>query len=190
MGGESEQFSGLPPFLVMDLSMYGFQGLHETFNLHPTFVHFPLALLPITLLFYAVGIVWRKPAFLTAGRVCAYLSTLSVVTVVITGLIAQNSIPHNDRIHHMMDTHRITGLIVLGLVVALSVWSFWVRDQQPRWPWAFLLVTAIACYFALQNGDIGSRMVYVEGAAVKPAVSVITREGEHHHHGEEEHQGS
>lgn len=171
----------------MDLSLYGFDGLTKTYNIHPAFVHFPIALLPVTLLFYALGFVWRKQGFLTAGRGCLYLSTVSVITSVITGLIAQNTVPHNDRIHHMMDTHRITGLIILGLTVVLNVWSFVQSEQRPKAPWAFLLGTAVACYFALQNGDLGSRMVYLEGAGVKPAVSVIGAEGHEHGHSSDEH---
>ena len=48
----------------MDLSLYGFEGLSQTFNIHPAFVHFPIALLPVTLVFYAAGILLRRPAFL------------------------------------------------------------------------------------------------------------------------------
>jgi hypothetical protein len=32
----------------MDLSLYGFEGLSRTFNIHPAFVHFPIALVPVT----------------------------------------------------------------------------------------------------------------------------------------------
>ncbi|HWH71954.1 MAG TPA: DUF2231 domain-containing protein [Candidatus Sulfotelmatobacter sp.] len=178
----------------MDPSLYGFDGLTKAFNVHPAFVHFPIALLPVTLLFYACGLRLRNPTWLLGGRICLYLSTLSVIATVATGLIAQNTIPHNERIHHMMDTHRTTGLILLGLTVVLTLWSFWQVAHRPKLPWGFLLGTAVASYLVLQNGDLGSRMVYLEGAAVKPAVSVISDAGHehthapgeaHHHHAEE-----
>jgi uncharacterized membrane protein len=31
---------------MMDFSLFGLQGLHQVFNVHPVFVHFPIALFP------------------------------------------------------------------------------------------------------------------------------------------------
>ncbi len=167
----------------MDVSLYGFEGLTKGFNIHPAFVHFPIALLPVTLFFYVFGVFFRRQSLLVAGRVCLYLSLVSVVIAVITGLRAQDTVPHNEVIHHMMDTHQTTGLIVLGLTAALTLWSFWQAEQKPKASSLFLLGTAVACFFVLQNGDLGSRMVYLQGAAVKPAVSVIGVETHEHEHG-------
>jgi uncharacterized membrane protein len=166
----------------MDTSLYGFDGLHQVYNVHPVFIHFPIALFPVTLLFYALGLVFRKQPLLIAGRICLYLTALSGIAAIVTGLIAQDTFPHNERIHHMMETHRTTGLIILALTVLLTAWSFWQVEQRPKRPSLFLLVTAIAVYFVLQNGDLGSRMVYVEGAAVKPAASVMSDEDHEHNH--------
>jgi uncharacterized membrane protein len=175
---------------MIDLSLYGFKGLTEVFNVHPVFVHFPIVLLPVTLLFYGLG-VWKKNrCLLIAGRVCLYLALLAVLAAVGTGLDASDEIPHNEVIHHMMGTHQNTGFIILGLTLLLTVWSFWQVEQRPKGAWPFTAVLVIASYFVLQNGDIGSRMVYVQGAAVKPAVPIVSA-GEHEHghdHGEQEHQ--
>ena len=73
------------------------------------------------------------------------------------------------------------------MTAALTIWSFWQAEQKPKAPLLFLFGTAVACYFTLQNGDLGSRMVYLEGAAVKPAVSVIGAESHEHTHSEGEH---
>jgi hypothetical protein len=55
----------------------------------------------------------------------------------------------------------------------LSVWSFWQQEHRPRAAWAFLAFLGLANLAVLQVADLGGRMVFVEGAAVKPAVSVI-----------------
>ncbi len=172
----------------MDLSLYGFQGLSKSYYLHPAFVHFPIALLPVTLFLYGAGLLFKKPSLLLSGRVCLGLTLVAVVVAAVTGLIAQNTVPHNEMIHHMMDTHRVTGLILLGITAVLLVWSFWHAEQRPKGAAGFLLVLAFGCYVALQNGDLGSRMVYQEGAGVKPAESVIGVEHHEHGHGEDEHQ--
>jgi uncharacterized membrane protein len=183
------------PESAFDAALLGFSGLKEVFNLHPAFVHFPIALIPLALLLYFLGIALKKPFLNIAGRACLYLALIGGVVTIWTGLIAQNSFPHNDVIHHMMQTHRTIGFILAALLGALTLWSSWHDDQRPRGAWAFILVLAGATYLVLQNGDLGSRMVYIQGAAVKPAIQAITKpeedleeehEEDHHHEYEAE----
>ena len=83
----------------MDTSLLGFAALHEMFNLHPMFVHLPLALIPAALLFYFLGTVFRNPSLLAAGRASLYVALAGAVVSVWTGLRAMESFPHNDIIH-------------------------------------------------------------------------------------------
>jgi heme A synthase len=102
-----------------------------------------------------------------------------------TGLAAQG-IPHNERIHHLMMTHRTLGLVIGPLALLLTGWSFWHKAQQPNIRYGFLLTLAVVTGLVTQTADIGARMVFVEGAAVKPAVSVIAggaEEAQPHSHG-------
>ncbi|MDQ6626107.1 MAG: hypothetical protein M3Y69_08215, partial [Verrucomicrobiota bacterium] len=39
----------------IDFSQYGFDGVTKMMNVHPIFVHFPIALLPALLVFYCLG---------------------------------------------------------------------------------------------------------------------------------------
>ncbi|MEO5719707.1 MAG: DUF2231 domain-containing protein [Chthoniobacterales bacterium] len=165
----------------IDFSHYGFSGLTKLFNVHPVFVHFPIALLPLVLLFFALGIWLKWPSLLIAGRTTLYLACASVIIAVLTGNAAMESFPHNEVIHRMMETHQHTGYVILGLTVLLTAWSFWQRANVPRGSLAFLLVAAVATYFVLQTADIGGRMVYLEGAAVKPMVPLM-EEGHQHEH--------
>lgn len=158
----------------IDPKLLGFSGLKEVFNVHPVFVHFPLALFPSALLLYGLGILLKRPSWTLAGRACLYLAAAGTAVTILTGWQAQNSFPHNERIHHMMMTHLSIGLGIGLLALVLVLWSFFQRGQQPKSAYAFLLLLAATTGLALQNGDLGSRMVYVEGAAVKPAVPMIT----------------
>ncbi len=46
-------------------------------------------------------------------------------------------------------------------------------SHKPVGNWAYLLVVALAAFLVLQNADLGGKMVYVHGAAVKPMVPLI-----------------
>lgn len=166
----------------MDWTLFGFQGLDRVFNIHPVFVHFPIALFPTTLLFYSIGILGKKERFLFAGRVCLCLTLISVLVTVITGLLAADSFPHNETIHRILMTHQKIGYAVLVSGVLLFIWSFIQREGVPKLPKAFLLVLLFTVLMVLQNGDLGGRMVFVEGAAVKALSPKIEAPTHHEHH--------
>jgi uncharacterized membrane protein len=135
---------------------------------------------------YGLGVFLNWRSCCVAGRACLYLALAGTAVAVITGLMAQDTFPHNERIHHMMQTHRTVGLVLGLFSLVLVGWSFFQKAQRPKGPYPFLALLALTTYLALQNGDLGARMVFVEGAAVKPAVSAISggaEEAQPHSHG-------
>lgn len=172
---------------MIDPTLLGFSGLSEIANVHPAFVHMPLALFPSALLLYGLGIVLKRSSWVVAGRACLYLAAAGTAVTIWTGWQAQGTFPHNARIHHMMMTHLRIGLAVGALAAVLVLWSFWHRAGQPRGAYAFLAALAFTTYAVLQNGDLGSRMVYVEGAAVKPRPEEPSSGRGEQDHGHSEH---
>ncbi|MBI4125747.1 MAG: DUF2231 domain-containing protein [Deltaproteobacteria bacterium] len=166
----------------MDWSLLGFKGLFEVVNVHPVFVHFPIALFPATLLFYFIGIVWRKENLLFAGRLCLFLTLIASAITVWTGELAEDSFSHSHELHQIMLTHEKIGIGVLILAGVLFFWSFFTCEGRPKRPWLFLLGLVLATLMVLQNGDLGGRMVFVKGAGVKAAVPAEALPHEHHHH--------
>ncbi len=169
----------------IDFSQYGFDGITQMMNAHPAFVHFPIALLPAILVFYCLGTWLKWPSLLIAGRATLYLAFLSLIIVVYTGLSARSA-PSNEAIEAIMQTHKNTGFVIMGIVTLLVLWSFWTVNEppvaatgplrfshKPVGNWAYLLVVALATYLVLQNADLGGKMVYMHGAAVKPMVPLI-----------------
>lgn len=151
----------------MDWSLLGFQGIRQMANSHPVFVHFPIALFPTALVFYLLGIFRKRIEFLRAGQICLILGLAGTIAAVLTGYFAQETFPHGETIHHMMETHELIGFIILALAGILTIWSFLRREGQPRLPKLFLVMLALSVLVIFQNSDLGGRMVYLEGAAVK-----------------------
>lgn len=165
----------------MDWSLLGFRGLSQVFNIHPVFVHFPIALFPTALFFYLIGIIRKRSDLLLAGQICLGLSLMGTVITVLTGYWAQKSFSHGETIHRLMETHEILGFIILGLGVLLMIWSFLKREETPKASKLFLLLFGFTVLLIMQNADLGGRMVFVEGAAVKAMPA--PREGHDHEHG-------
>jgi uncharacterized membrane protein len=142
-------------------------------NLHPMLVHFPVALLPVALLLFALA-WWRKnEGLFTATRACVYLGALGALAAAFTGWNAAGSIPHNDTIHRMMETHKYAAFTVLAGTVLAAVWCWW-KPISEKTPGIVLGVLLIAINLLLVSvGDLGARMVYQQGAGVIPAVDII-----------------
>ena len=179
----------------MDWSLLGFRGLGQVFNVHPVFVHFPIALFPTALLFYLIGIIRKRTDILLAGQICLGLSLAGTAISVLTGYLAQESFPHGETIHRMMGTHQMLGFAILTQAVVLMIWSFLKREGKPKASPLFLVLFGMTTLAILQNADLGSRMVFVEGAAVKTVTSksdpeppsiIDETKGEDlgHHHGD------
>lgn len=166
----------------MDWSLLGFKGLGEVVNIHPVFVHFPIALFPVTLLFYFIGIVWRKENFLFAGKISMALAILSTGITVLTGELAKTSFEHNEIIHNIMITHEKIGILALVFASVLFLWSFWIEKISQKKRIIFLSLLTFITLLVLQNGDLGGRMVFVEGASVKSKPSPIQHHEHQHHH--------
>lgn len=165
----------------MDWALLGFKGLGEVLNIHPVFVHFPIALFPTTLLFYFLGIVWKKGRWVFAGRMSLVLAFLSTALTVLTGELAKDSFSHTDVIHHLMMTHEKIGIAALILGAILLFWSFFQRNGFPKARFLFLALLTLTTVAILQNADIGGRMVFVEGASVQAPSIHLHNTHDHHH---------
>ena len=172
--------------MELDPSLFGFSGVRDVLNVHPFFVHVPVALFPVALLCYGLGIVGRWKNGLIAGRICVWLATVGAALAILTGLRAEETIPHNAQIHHLMETHESLGLIIGGVGLGLAIWSLFHREQRPKMAWAFLGALTIVTGLVAQTSDLGARMVYIEGAGVKAAIPLVTGGRHHHAHEHEE----
>ncbi len=164
---------------MIDWSQLGFQGLHQVLNIHPVFVHFPIVLFPVAFLCYTIGIMRRHDRFIFAGRISLFLAPITALAALLTGLLAEDTFKHSETLHRMMETHETIGYAVTILGGMLLVWSFFQRMGVPKFPFLFLTLLLIVSVFVFQNGDLGGRMVFVEGAAV---LQHDHHEDHHHDH--------
>lgn len=153
--------------------------------LHPMIVHFPIALFIGGVLFELLALFFRREFFQKLALANFTLAALGAIAAVIFGEIAANTIPHNETIHEIMETHELLGWITAGLFVIIALWNFfhwkrhWPRAQFLYWP---LLIVAAGTI--TWGATLGGRMVFDQGAAVKPLYEVMesSEGGAGHHH--------
>lgn len=151
----------------MDPRLLGFAGLFQAPNMHPAVVHFPLALVPVALVLFGAGHLADSPGVRLAGRVCLWLALVSAMVAVFTGSKAVNDLPRDPAVWELLKAHRTLAFLSMFATTALAAWSTAHRRHRPRAVWWFLAALAFDCALVFQTGDLGARMVYAHGAAVK-----------------------
>ena len=176
---------------------WGLQGAMELINVHPLFVHFPIALLMACVVFYIVGIIFKKGNLLIAGKWTLYLGTLSATFAVWTGLRAAETVEHGGGTHQIMMAHQYLGITILVSSVVLSLWLLFSKTNVPaKGRTFFVLALLVQAAILIQQADFGGRMIFLNGVGVGKKSAMVQEshsqnpggEGtDHHDHGEHGH---
>ncbi len=93
---------------------------------HPIFVHFSVALLSVSTLFYLLSVVFPRASNRTRWIDFAQWnlwlgSGISVVTALL-GWLAYNTVSHDDPSHEAMEVHATLALITLAAFGCIALW--------------------------------------------------------------------
>ncbi len=134
-------------------------------EVHPSLVHFPIALLPLTFAADLAGSVTGDRRLSWLGRWGMVASAASAALAGVAGLIAQEEVNVEGPSMDTLITHRNLNLAVLGLTTALAVRRQGERKAGP----AYLVGAALAVGTLLYSGYLGGKVVYEYGVGVQPA---------------------
>ena len=153
---------------------WGLQGAREISNVHPLFVHFPIAFLLGATGFYFAGAMFRKDSLVAAGKWALFAGALTAIITVWTGLKAAEVVAHDEEVHQIMMKHQMLGFIVVGMSALLSLWVLLSKANIPvKGRKLFLAGLLLLSGVILQQADFGGRMVFLKGTGVKPGNSMV-----------------
>lgn len=146
---------------------WGLEGAKELINIHPLFVHFPIALLLAAISFYLLGILFKRESFLGTGKWTLFAGTLSAAATVWTGLQAANTVAHGGDIHQTMMAHQYLGFAILGVSTVLSAWVIFAKANLPQRGKKFFFIGLLFLGLVIvQQADLGGRLVFLNGVGV------------------------
>ena len=144
------------------LSFLSFQGAQRLQNIHPLFVHYPIAFWTGAALFYVLAWISRnKDVLAKIGFVLLILGTLGGIVAASTGLYAEDGVMIARSVREvLLDHHKDLMLIAVSLGILASVWSSLARPF-PKKGRAFFVLLLLGLLAVLTAGaDYGARMVY------------------------------
>lgn len=158
-------------------------GIEIIPNWHPIFVHFTVALLSISALFYLAGLVLRKPNLLVVARWNLWIGAGITVGTVLAGFYAYNTVAHDGPSHAAMTDHKNWALVTASVFGVLTIWSLVKHRGAKSVSSGFVVLILLASGLLGVTGYKGGEVVYRHGMGVMrmPEVSGDGGHGSHAH---------
>ncbi|MEQ1739452.1 MAG: DUF2231 domain-containing protein [Methyloglobulus sp.] len=162
-----EGLSGKTPPEMFSAILPGIAGMD---NIHPLFVHYPIAFFTAFFFMDFLGTVAKKVQWRYVASWLLYLGTIAAIFTVVAGLFAADSVEHGEDVHELMERHEHIGIAVLSLSLFLSAWRLkkWGLHSAAT-NIVFLGLAGFLCLLLSLGADLGGLMVYQYGVSVKPA---------------------
>lgn len=145
-----------------------FPGLRAMENFHPVFVHAPLTLLPLALVFQALAVARKRDDWQKLALWFLWLGALGALAGAGTGLLAEEEVTVPQPGWETIERHELLMLITTGTAVVLAGGALWLRKRLTPAVQAGLLVGLLVLNGLLMIGaDLGGRLVYEFGVSVK-----------------------
>ncbi len=143
--------------------MFGdlFPGIAHLQNLHPLFVHFPLAFLPAAFFFYLAALVLRKEFLATTAFCLLLLGAAAAFVAVGTGLSAEPGVQIARSVRSgLLHDHKELMLVTMALGIILATWAALDSPFPRMWRPVFLLLFLVLLGVMAFGADNGGRLVY------------------------------
>jgi uncharacterized membrane protein len=109
-----------------------FPGLASATNVHPLFVHFPIALWATAVPLWGLALLRQHDELWRLGRWLLYLGSIGAVAAVGTGLWAAEQMGHDSPGHELVHTHRNWMLVASAVGLGAAAATFATRRSATR----------------------------------------------------------
>ena len=158
---------------------------------HPIFVHFPIALLALSVAADFVAFFTNIESLRNTGWWSLLGAAVGGAVAVLAGIFDMRRADMKDEVHARVHQHMKVGLALLTVIVALTAWR-WLVFQQSGLPVSavYLDCAVLAMALAGFQGWLGGELVYTYGVFVgragagpgaKGKVASEDKKGSHHH---------
>ena len=140
-------------------------------NIHPAFVHFPIALLFLYSVLEIIPCGRIMPAVPWDGirRFLLYVGTAFALGAVITGSMAEDIVGESSKV----GAHESAAYAVVAIFLLLSLLTYFWNAESTARVWTMKILAAMGLLFLFIAGALGSNIVY--GNSVDPIVTLVTR---------------
>jgi uncharacterized membrane protein len=141
-------------------------GASHLQNLHPLFVHFPIAFIYGAALLYFLAWIRASEPLAWSAFWMLLLGALGAAASLTTGLYAAPGLMVSQSVRNQLLTHHEHLMIAAStLTAALTLWALATRPMPTRARYVFLAGLLALMLLMAMGADLGARMVYDYNAA-------------------------
>lgn len=152
-------------------------------NTHPIFVHYTVALIPVSAFCYFLGYIFCKQGvgkeLSVVGRWCLWFGAFVTIATVSAGFIAYYSVAHDTASHIAMTIHRNWAIATLVAIVLSAILSIILHFKNKSVGRGFLLMMSFTAMLVTVTAWFGAEVVYRYGIGVQ-TLPVSTGVGHQH----------
>ena len=141
-------------------------GLSSAVDLHPLFVHFPVAFWCAAAVLLPLGWVARRPGWFASGRLLLWLGTAAALVAAATGYLAARRMGHDAPGHDLVHVHRNLMLTATGVATLASGASLWAREHRGRSAGLVVVLASALGVLTVLGADRGAHLVFGYGMGV------------------------
>lgn len=134
-------------------------------EVHPSVVHYPLALLPIAVGADLLARATGSDRLAEVGRTLMPIAAASAAFAAVTGLVAQEEVDAQGEARDLLVTHRSLNLTLVTLATGLAAW----RSRQDEASGGYLALALAGLGAMGYSAYLGGKMVYEHGLGVQAA---------------------
>jgi len=155
-------------------------------NWHPLLVHFTIALITVSAVFFVVARMSKDKAdtFNLIAKWMLWVGAGITVLTVIAGIDAYNSVAHDDVAHKVMKAHRTWALSTGAAILLTAIWVWRAKTIST----AMVAMSVILAGMVGSTGYLGAELVYRHGLGVMRLPNSAGQD--HKHEGGDDHEHS
>jgi len=136
--------------------------------IHPALVHFPIALVILSLFCDLVGRVSSNQTLRAAGFWTLVFGAIGGLAAGASGLFDMYRVGMLGEVHKYVDFHMWIGFCVLAAVAILTIWRWVLRNKNLPVTGAYLTTAVFAVLLVCFQGFVGGEIVFSYGVGVAP----------------------
>ena len=152
----------------------------DSMPIHPIMVHFTIALLSVGFLCDFLARFTKNESLKSAAWWNLLFGFFAIIVTVLTGLLAERSVPHTHIAHDILEIHETLGFTALGIFAVLLIWESLIRANVfTKFISLSMVLWLIGVLVIFTGGYYGGRLVYEFGVGVKGVVQKTELEHKH-----------
>jgi uncharacterized membrane protein len=136
-------------------------GIQHLQNIHPLVIHFPIAFVSGSALFYVLALLTKRETMATTAFSLLIVGAMGAAVAVGTGIYAEPSVILAPSVRgHLLEKHQDFMIITLCVSIILAIWSIIARPFPQKGRALFVLLLFALLGVMSVGADYGARMVY------------------------------